>query len=352
MPRPPASYQAVIPMAFSPATNLRTFAIHCSVSGSGIFAATKATPPTRNSSCSGARMKWAWLSMSPGITVCFLRSITFVPPPWSSSTSALLPTATMRCPRIASPCAIVKRSSTVTILPFTRMVSAGSAARAGDAIAHSNSTPAAATPAPGRSHFIAVPPYRLDAPRGNDNPLPSARGRARCANGAPDALGRRRQLDVPHAEFRECVHDRVRNRSERGRRAAFASGADAERVRRRRHLAQLGRKRRKKVRPGHGVVQERSRQHLSGFRVVTALLEQRLARALHDAAVSLAVENERIHGAADVVHGCQAHDFHHAGVGIDFHLAHLAAVGKRGDAEGLGMRGGERLGRGDLENPG
>ena len=45
MPRPPASYQAVIPMAFSPATNLRTFAIHCSVSGSGIFAATKATPP-------------------------------------------------------------------------------------------------------------------------------------------------------------------------------------------------------------------------------------------------------------------------------------------------------------------
>src|SRR2546430_527365 len=129
----------------------------------------------------------------------------------------------MRCPRIATPWAIVKRSSTVMILPFSRMVSAGSAAKAGHAIAHS-STPAtaAATPAPAGSHFIAVPPYRLDAPGDNDNPPPSARGGARRANGAPDALGRRRHLDVRHAEFRERVHDRVRNRRERGRRSAFA----------------------------------------------------------------------------------------------------------------------------------
>src|SRR6266853_1968535 len=226
--------------------------------------------------------------MSPGITVCFLRSITLVPLPWSSSTSALLPTATMRCPRIATPWAIVKRSSTVTILPFTRMVSAGSAARTCDAIAQSSAAPEAQKilagfdpmPVPACSQFIAFLRGALMQSGGNDNPLPSARGPARRANGAPDALGRRRHLDVRHAEFRESIHDRVRNRSERGRRAAFASGADAERVRRRRQLAQLGRKRREMIRPGHGVVQERSRQHLSGFRVVTAFLEQRLARAL------------------------------------------------------------------------
>src|SRR6267378_474550 len=44
----------------------------------------------------------------------------------------------MRCPLIATASAIVKPSSTVTILPFTNIVSAGSAANA-DAIAESHS---------------------------------------------------------------------------------------------------------------------------------------------------------------------------------------------------------------------
>src|SRR6266849_2719923 len=76
------------------------------------------------------------------------------------------------------PWAIVKRSSTVTILPFTKMVSAGSAAKIGEEMAHSHN-PAATTeeilagfdaiPVPARSQFIVVPPCRSGG--SNDNPL-------------------------------------------------------------------------------------------------------------------------------------------------------------------------------------
>src|SRR5262245_22919352 len=50
--------------------------------------------------------------------------------PLSLSVSAAEPTATMRVPRIASDSAMLKRSSTVTIFPFVRMVSAGCACAA------------------------------------------------------------------------------------------------------------------------------------------------------------------------------------------------------------------------------
>jgi hypothetical protein len=63
---------------------------------------------------------------------------------------------------------------------------------------------------------------------------------------------------------------------------------------------------------------------------------------LRDAAVGLAVENERIDRAADVVDRGDAHDFDDARFGIDFHFAHLAPVGKSADANGLGVRSGKR----------
>src|SRR5262245_36955565 len=68
--------------------------------------------------------------MSPGITVRRLRSMVRVCGPLSRSVSAAVPTATIRPPRIASDSAMVKRSSTVTILPLVRMVSAGCACAA------------------------------------------------------------------------------------------------------------------------------------------------------------------------------------------------------------------------------
>ena len=93
--------------------------------------AREVTPSKRNSSCSAARTQWAWLSIRPGMTVRRSRSITRVCGPLSFSMSALvLSVATMRPPRIASASAMVKRSSTVTILPLTSTVS-GACATAG-----------------------------------------------------------------------------------------------------------------------------------------------------------------------------------------------------------------------------
>src|SRR5215207_8569227 len=58
------------------------------------------------------------------MTVRPARSIARVFGPLSLSISALVPTATIRAPLTASACAIVKRPSTVTILPLVKMVSA------------------------------------------------------------------------------------------------------------------------------------------------------------------------------------------------------------------------------------
>ena len=65
-----------------------------------------------------------WLSISPGMTALPPRSIRLVFGPASRVISWLVPTATMRSPRIATACAIVKRSSTVMIFPFDRTRSA------------------------------------------------------------------------------------------------------------------------------------------------------------------------------------------------------------------------------------
>ena len=73
-----------------------------------------------------------WLSISPGVTALPPRSIRLVFGPASRVISWLVPTATMRSPRIATACAIVKRSSTVMIFPFDRTRSAGPAEAAGE----------------------------------------------------------------------------------------------------------------------------------------------------------------------------------------------------------------------------
>ena len=57
------------------------------------------------------------------------------------------------------------------------------------------------------------------------------------------------------------------------------------------------------------------------------LLHQRLAGALGDAAMGLAVQDQRVHRAADIVDRGVAVDPHHAGLGIDLDLADMPAVG-------------------------
>jgi hypothetical protein len=92
------------------------------------------TPSNLSSSCSAARTQWAWLSINPGMTARPARSTTRVCGPLSASTSAVVPTLRMRSPLTASACAMVKRSSTVMILPLMSTVS-GACARAGVAAA-------------------------------------------------------------------------------------------------------------------------------------------------------------------------------------------------------------------------
>ena len=66
-----------------------------------------------------------------------------------------------------------------------------------------------------------------------------------------------------------------------------------------------------------------------------AVLEQRLPGALGDAAVDLAVDDQRVDGKSDVVDRGIADEGDHAGLRVDFDLANVAAVGEARLRHGL-----------------
>ena len=76
--------------------------------------------------------------------------------------------------------------------------------------------------------------------------------------------------------------------------------------------------------------------------VVDAAFDQRLADALRDRAVGLAVQDQRIDGAADVVDGGIADELDRSQLGIDLDLADMAAVGKAADPDRLVALGRQR----------
>ncbi len=86
------------------------------------------------------------------------------------------------------------------------------------------------------------------------------------------------------------------------------------------------------------VIHEAAGQHLAGARLVHRALEQRLADALRDAAMHLAVQDERVDRLPDVVDRGVAHDFDRAGLGIDFEFADRSTgrVGRHAAGEGGG----------------
>src|SRR5499426_2235054 len=149
----------------------------------------------------------------------------------------------------------------------------------------------------------------------------SASMRLASVDRAPDALRRDGHVEVLDAELGERVDDRVDDRAERRRRAAFAAAAQAERVRRRGYFAELGHERWQRVRARQRVVHQRRGGELTGRLVVGAELPQRLADAGGDAAVRLAVQDQRIHRASDVVYRGVSQDVDDAGVGIHFYFA-------------------------------
>ena len=97
------------------------------------------------------------------------------------------------------------------------------------------------------------------------------------------------------------VHDRRR----RTDRAGFAATLRAERIVRARR--DLGRhlERRQIVGARQRVVHEAAGQQLAGLRVVDAVLDQRLADALREPAMDLALDDHRIDDVAEVVAGAK-----------------------------------------------
>ena len=78
---------------------------------------------------------------------------------------------------------------------------------------------------------------------------------------------------------------------------------------------------------GQGVVHEGAGHQLPVL-VICGRLHQRLADALHDAAVRLALHQHRVDQHAEVVDHVIAHHRGDAGFRIDLDLRHVAAVGE------------------------
>ena len=83
--------------------------------------------------------------------------------------------------------------------------------------------------------------------------------------------------------------------------AALAAGLDTERIGGREHFGDLGAERRQRVGARHAVVHERAGERLPGIRLDIELLPQGLTDALRDGAMGLAIHDQRIDAAPDIV---------------------------------------------------
>ena len=96
------------------------------------------------------------------------------------------------------------------------------------------------------------------------------------------------------------VGDGVDHRRRRRDRARLAAALDAERVRRRFRRGHVDLERRQIVRPRHAVIHQRAGDELTVL-VIDHAFEQRLADALRDAAVDLALDDHRIDDGAEII---------------------------------------------------
>ena len=83
-------------------------------------------------------------------------------------------------------------------------------------------------------------------------------------------------------------------------------------------------------------------QQLAALGIVMRMLHQRLADALGDAAMHLAVNDERIYGAADIVDRDVVDDADRTGFHIDLDLAHMGAIRETRLRDGLVAGRGQR----------
>src|SRR5437773_4433741 len=147
-------------------------------------------------------------------------------------------------------------------------------------------------------------------------------------DGLPDLARRERHVEVPDPEGLERVHDRVRDRGRRGDRPGLARALDAERVDRARRHRAVGHVARERVGLRHRVVHHRAGEQLTVVRV-DAVLPERLADALGDAAVDHAVDDHRVDDPADIVHGDVLQNRHGARLRVHLDHGHVGAERER-----------------------
>src|SRR6516165_1882774 len=148
-------------------------------------------------------------------------------------------------------------------------------------------------------------------------PLPRLSPAAHVAKRAPDRFGPDRQTDVAHAKMPQRVDDRIADRSGRADRAALACSLHAEWIARRGGRKKSAVKRGKVRRPRHGVIEEARGQQMPGRAVVDDMLSKRLADALRQAAMHLALDDHRIDDHAAIVSGIKVPHPEQAGLWVD-----------------------------------
>ena len=146
---------------------------------------------------------------------------------------------------------------------------------------------------------------------------------------APDPLGRRRHVEVPHAEVCERIDDRVLHGRDRSGRPGLADALRTERVPRRRRLGVRGLEAREL-----GGARERVRRQVRGEGraglVIHHLLEQGLRHSLGDPALHLTLGEHRVEDDAAVIDGDVAPQPRVAGRGVDLDHGHVRPERVRG----------------------
>src|SRR6202453_2600379 len=127
----------------------------------------------------------------------------------------------------------------------------------------------------------------------------------------------------------ERIGEGVDDRRWRSDRARFATALDAERIGRANRLDRVDLERGQVVGARHAIVHEARRQELAVI-VVMRAFEQRLAHALSDAAVHLALDDHRVDELAEVVDGGPTVDRDDARLRVDLELADMD-TGREGE---------------------
>src|SRR5882672_708801 len=155
----------------------------------------------------------------------------------------------------------------------------------------------------------------------------------------PDAVGRRRHVEVPYIRLTKRIGDRVHDRRQRAADSGLAHAFRAERIGSGRDRVLLDGEAADETRAGHRVVHEAAGEELAGLRIVYSHLPEDLPRALGDAALHLAFDDLVVDDVARVVHRREADDLGDARLGLNLDLGDMAAV-RIGHSERLPCRRG------------